>query len=107
MTISSENWPSEIVINSNCGYEDFYKIAHALELIFNLSFSQKLKGLDSIYWDFCYKGSRLTLHYNIYAGVSILPEAIKEATIEDKDRIGEIGGLLISWLAQIADKNNL
>jgi len=57
-----------------------------------------LKDFDSAYWDFEYEGSKLSLHYNIYLGISIFPLAFKEATQADNDRVVEIANLLLQKL---------
>jgi len=34
---------------------------------------KKTDDFDSLMWDFIFKGHILTLHYNIYTGISIYP----------------------------------
>jgi hypothetical protein len=75
----SQGW-TEAVIDSNCSIDKFYKIAEILKTILLISFSDKLGDTDSHYWDFTYKSRELTLHYNIYTGVSIFPKSLKNAT---------------------------
>ena len=40
---------------------------------------QKEDDFDSIDWEFKFKGHHLTLHYNIYNGISVLPTKAAEA----------------------------
>ncbi len=70
----------EAIIDSSCSSDKFYKIAEILQKNLNIDFKNKLSDLDSIYWDFSYNNSKLTLHYNIYTGITIFPKFLKNAT---------------------------
>jgi hypothetical protein len=102
--INVEKGWTEVTVNSNCEFNDFYVIANVLETIFDITFNQKLNDFNSTtYYDFEYKGSKLVIHYNIYFGVSIFPEALKNATVKDSDMVIEISSLLIKELADTTD----
>jgi hypothetical protein len=102
--INVERGWTEVAINSNCEFNDFYTIANVLETVFNLTFNQNLNDFNSItYYDFEYQGSKLVIHYNIYLGVSIFPAALKNATVEDNDMTIEISSLLVKELTDTAD----
>ena len=54
----------------------------------------KLDDFDSLVWDFIYKGRALTLHYNIYTGISIYPHKFREAPRRDNDAVVEVAQFL-------------
>jgi hypothetical protein len=102
MLINIEKGWTEVTINSDCEFNDFYAIADVLETVLKITFNQKLNDFSStIYCDFEYKGSKLVIHYNIHLGVSIFPEALKNATVNDNDMVIEISTLLIKELTDI------
>ena len=70
---------TEAVIDDNCGISKFYSIAGTLADGLNVKFLNKVDDADSLDWDFKYKNIFLTLHYNIFNGVSILPQSIQHA----------------------------
>ncbi|MDR6562855.1 MULTISPECIES: hypothetical protein [unclassified Arcicella] len=92
---------TEAIIDDDCGFDKFYKVAHILETNFNLIFTNKLNHFDIIYWDFDFKGSKLVLSYNIYLGISISPLAFKESTLADNNAAEEIGTLLFQKLLNL------
>jgi len=67
---------TEAVIDDNCGISKFYSIAGTLADDLKVKFINQVDGADTLDWDFKYKRSFLTLHYNIFNGVSILPQRI-------------------------------
>jgi hypothetical protein len=85
---------TEIVLNSNCGWETFYQTVTLLESLVGPSFTEKVNDFDSAYWSFSYLGSILTLHYNIYFGVTLFPRAFKEASPLDNENTASLGELL-------------
>ena len=64
---------TEAVIDDNCGISKFYSIAGTLADDLKVQFINQVDDADSLNWDFKYKKNFLTLHYNIFNGVSILP----------------------------------
>ena len=54
----------------------------------------KMDDFDSLMWDFNYKGHTLTLHYNIYTGISIYPRKFREAVKRDNDAVVEVAKFL-------------
>ena len=66
---------TEAVIDDNCGISKFYLIAHTLSGELDITFINQVDDVDTLDWDFKYKNHFLTLHYNIFNGVSILPKA--------------------------------
>jgi hypothetical protein len=61
----------EAVIDDNCGMKKFFNIANTLAKELKIKFTNKEDNSDTIDWFFNYKGHPLSLHYNIYNGVSI------------------------------------
>jgi len=88
--ITEQGW-TEAIIASNCGFDKFYSAAKILENTFDVNFINKLDGLDSLYWDFIIDKKRLTLHFDTFAGVSIFPTNLKDATDEENAAILDIG----------------
>ena|SRR5579872_7191853 len=85
----------EIVLNSNCDWDIFHQTATLLESRLGLSFIKKINDFDSAYWDFFFRGSSLTLHYNVFFGVSLFPSAFKEASAQDNENTVALGELLL------------
>lgn len=69
---------TEAVIDDNCGISKFYLIADTLEEELNVHFLNQVDDAETLDWDFEYKDNYMTLHYNIFNGVSILPHHKKE-----------------------------
>ncbi|WP_207495382.1 hypothetical protein [Aridibaculum aurantiacum] len=79
----------EAVIDDNCGMKKFLNIANTLSDELAINFSNKFDNSDSVDWMFLYKGHLLTLHYNIYNGVSICSDDSKH-----NDAVNELARLL-------------
>ena len=67
---------TEAVIDDNCGLSKFYSIAGTLIDNLKVKFINQVDDADTLNWDFKYKRNFLTLHYNIYNGVSIFPRQV-------------------------------
>jgi len=68
---------TEAVIDDNCGISKFYMIANTLTDELQVKFLNQIDDADTLDWDFQYKSHYLTLHYNIFNGVSIMPQSHK------------------------------
>ena len=66
---------TEAVIDDNCGISKFYLIADTLADELDVKFLNQVDDAETLDWDFQYKSFYLTLHYNIFNGVSILPQS--------------------------------
>lgn len=66
---------TEAVIDDNCGISKFYLIADTLTDELQVKFLNQIDDADTLDWDFQYKNHFLTLHYNIFNGVSIFPQS--------------------------------
>lgn len=94
-----QGW-TEITIDRNCDNDKFYESAEILQNHFKIQFNSKLDDFDTFYWDFKYKGSDLTLYYNIYLGLSIHPKALKDASLTDNANSIEIAKLIFHQLKE-------
>lgn len=75
---------TEAVIDDNCGISKFYAIANTLAEQLQVIFLNQVDDSDTLDWDFKYKGQYLTLHYNIFNGVSILPQKASNQKTQSK-----------------------
>ena len=75
---------TEAVIDDNCGISKFYLIADTLVDELHVNFLNQVDDAETLDWDFQYKNHLLTLHYNIFNGVSILPQNNKGIEKENK-----------------------
>lgn len=69
---------TEAVIDDNCGISKFYSIAGTLADGLKVKFLNQVDDADTLDWDFKYKNNFLRLHYNIFNGVSILPQSFAD-----------------------------
>ena len=75
--LKTKSGATEAVIDDNCGISKFYAIAHTLSDKLEVIFMNQIDDSETLDWDFKYKGQFLTLHYNIFEGVSIFPQPTK------------------------------
>lgn len=71
----------ETVIDDNCGMNKFNNIINMLLHELKVKFLAKEDDSDTVDWHFKYKGSPLTLHYNIYNGVSVFTQNSKNNSV--------------------------
>jgi len=98
LTLRTDFGCTEAVIDDDCGLKRFYEVANILSDDLDIKFTQKTDEFDSLMWDFLYKGHILTLHYNIYTGISIYPRKFREAPRKDNDAVVEVAKFLESKL---------
>ena len=84
----------EAVIDDDGGLKRFYQVADILSEDIHVSFSNKEDDFDTIDWEFKFKGHNLTLHYNIYNGVSIFPTKTRDALNKDNKAVVELANVL-------------
>lgn len=75
---------TEAVIDDNCGITKFYAIANTLAEHLQIKFMNKVDDAETLDWDFEYKDQFLTLHYNIFNGVSIFPQPLQNRQSDSK-----------------------
>lgn len=85
---------TEAVIDDNCGISKFYSIAGTLSDELKVKFIKQVDNADSLNWDFKYKKNLLTLSFNIFNGVSILPGALKNSRNVNK-AVEDLAQLLV------------
>jgi hypothetical protein len=102
---NSKGW-TEAIVQENCSIEMFYKIAAILQTTLDISFTNKINDTDTSYWDFIYKDNELTLHYNIYAGVSIFPKSMTNASSSDNQIVLELYKNLSDDLENLNNPDN-
>jgi hypothetical protein len=90
LTLRNDYGCTEAVIDENCGFDKFYGIADVLIEKLKIHFTNKIDDSDTSYWDFNFRGHKLTLHYNIYDGVSIFPVRCKDAVPKDNEAVKEL-----------------
>lgn len=86
---------TEAVIDDNCGISKFYTIADVLSDELKVKFINQIDDADMLCWDFKYKKQYLTLQYNIFNGVSIVPHPIVKDQAASDRVVREISGLLV------------
>ncbi|MBX2931619.1 MAG: DUF3630 family protein [Chitinophagaceae bacterium] len=74
----------EAVIDDNCGISKFNNIINMLLHELRVKFLNKVDDSDTVDWHFKYKGHPLTLHYNIYNGVSVFAQNRKNNRAVDE-----------------------
>ena len=94
LTLKTDFGYTEAIIDEDCGLRRFYEVAHILSQHPLVSFFSKLDDIESVYWDFYYKKNALTLHYNIYTGISIHPQHFTEAQKKENEAVIEVAGFL-------------
>lgn len=92
--LKTPNGNTEAVIDDNCGISKFYAIADTLAADLQISFLNQVDDAESLDWDFRYKNQMLTLHYNIFNGVSIFPQHKKSLLLEN-NAVLEIAHFLV------------
>lgn len=84
---------TEAVIDDNCGITKFYAIANTLADHLQVQFLNQVDDAETLDWDFKYKEQFLTLHYNIFNGVSIFPQNLKSVQ-NDNNAVMEVAHYL-------------
>jgi hypothetical protein len=94
LTLRTNLGCTEAVLADDGGLKQFYHIADILSQELNIRFSHKEDDFDTIDWEFKFKGHYLTLHYNIYNGISVFPTKTRDALNKDNKAVVEIAALL-------------
>jgi hypothetical protein len=90
--LQTSNGGTEAVIDDNCGISKFYAIASTLADDLQVKFLNQIDDAETLDWDFQYRGQFLTLHYNIFNGVSIFPQQTKD--VKQNNRVMEVAHFL-------------
>lgn len=70
---------TEKIINETGSLTEFYNLTNKLSKTRFVRFTGKNDEADNIEWCFTYRGHKLTLQYNIYSGVSLHTNNIKDS----------------------------
>lgn len=92
--INKEKDWAEFIIDDNCDFDRFYYAAEVLQKHFKVSFLNKLDDFDTLYWDFEVDNNAMTLHYNIYLGLSLFPTRLREADEVENLAVYQLGQVL-------------
>ena len=98
LTLRTDFGCTEAIIDDDCGLKRFYEVADILVGQLKIRFTNKQDDFDTLTWNFMYKGYLLTLHYNIYTGISIYPNKAAEAKRKDNDAVVEVAKFLENQL---------
>ncbi len=85
---------TEAVISDDGSLNLFYQVAGIVNDELGLRFLNKEDEFDSLNWDFKYKGEFLTLHYNIYNGISVFSTKTKDSIKKASKLMLEMAGIL-------------
>jgi hypothetical protein len=91
--LKTKSGGTQAVIDDNCGISKFYAIAHTLSEELHVIFLNQVDDSETLDWDFKFKGQLLTLHYNIFEGVSIFPQQLN-AVKNDNAAVMEVAHYL-------------
>jgi hypothetical protein len=80
---------AETVIDDNCGLSKFYSIATTLSNDLQVRFLNQVDEVESMDWDFHYKQHLLTLHFDVYGGVSIIDNEFTPRTAAAREELGQ------------------
>jgi len=94
LTLRTNLGCTEVVVDDDGGLKRFYQVADILSEDLKVKFSNKEDDFDTIDWEFKFKGHNLTLHYNIYNGISIFPTKTRDALNKDNKAVVELAGML-------------
>lgn len=84
VTLRTNLGSTEAVLADDGTLNLFYQIADIVSRDLKVRFLRKEDDVDSVNWDFRYKGQNFILHYSIYNGISILPAASRDAERNNK-----------------------
>jgi hypothetical protein len=94
LTLRTNMGCTEAVIADDGGLKSFYQVADILSEDLRVNFSSKEDDFDTIDWEFKFRGYHLTLHYNIYTGVSIFPTKTRDALNKENKAVVELASVL-------------
>ncbi|MBY0537334.1 MAG: DUF3630 family protein [Chitinophagaceae bacterium] len=94
LTLRNDFGCTEAIIDDDCGLKRFYEVANILSDDLEIKFTKKEDDFDTLTWCFAYKNHALTLHYNIYTGISIFPHKFREAPRNDNEAVVEVAKFL-------------
>jgi len=100
LTLRTSLGCTEAIIADDGSLNLFYRIAGMINDL-RIKFVKKEDDFDSINWNFKFKGHRLTLHYNIYNGISVFPTKTNTAASKDNKAVVELANVLEGKLVNL------
>ena len=94
--VNTRGYP-EISILDNCDFDQIEKYRVILTHKFGAVFKDVLNDFDTVYWDFTLNDCDLTLHYNVYLGLSIYPKRMNSASDQENEMIEILNERLKNW----------
>ena len=94
LTLRTNLGCTEVVIADNGGLKQFYYAADVLSQELGIKFHNKEDDFDTIDREFKFKGHSLTLHYNIYNGITLFPTKTRDALNKDNKAVIELANML-------------
>lgn len=94
LKLRTETGYTEAVLDETPSFDSFYRWADYITEKLNVSFTRKLDDFEALYWDFIYKGTCLTLSYNIFNGISIFPVKEDKAAPKENEVVAELAKIL-------------
>ncbi|MEP7107464.1 MAG: hypothetical protein ABI760_05765 [Ferruginibacter sp.] len=91
--LKTKHGNTEAVIDDNCGVSKFYAIADTLIIELKVDFLHLVDEAETLDWDFQYKNQLLTLHFNVFNGVSVFPQHVK-SILKENNVVQEIAHFL-------------
>lgn len=89
---------TEAVIDDDCGPARFYEVATMLASDLHVHFLTKKQDADSLLWEFDFKEQVMSLHYNVYTGISVFQQCITEPRKKEQPAVVEVAEFLESKL---------
>jgi hypothetical protein len=105
LTLRTNLGCTEVVIADDGGLKQFYHAADVLSQELGIKFLNKEDDFDTIDWEFKFKGQTLTLHYNIYTGITIFPSKTRDAMNKENKAVVELANLLDNKI--LAERRNI
>ncbi len=81
---------SEAILEDDASFDRFFRWADLLADKLNISFTRKLDDFEALYWDFLYKGTSLTLSYNIFNGITVFPSLEEKSDYFENAAIAQL-----------------
>jgi hypothetical protein len=98
---------TEAVIAEDGTLNLFYQVGAILQEDLRIKILNKEDEFDSISWDFKFKGYLLTLHYNIYNGISLFPARTRDTLAKDNKATVELANILEEKLLSRLPSRNI
>jgi hypothetical protein len=105
LTLRTSLGCTEAILADDGSLNLFYQVAGIINEDLRIKFVNKEDEFDSINWDFKYKGHPLTLHYNIYNGISVHPTKTSAALPKENLATVELANILGEKLFKTPIKN--